>query len=352
MKLGEILASPWTRRAARWLGYPVFYGGAMLLFMRCTFPYERVGERAAVTFNAAQATGSGRRVEYDSVRGHWLFGLGARNVRLVSPPSPPGDDGKPTQPSVVEWEQARASVSPLRLLFGTLRVAFAVNAGEGAAEGWFANSEAERRLVLELQQFGLREVPVLAESIGVPLFGDVTGDIDLVFPEQRMSLAEGTVELVVDDVVVGDGKAKIRDFVALPEVRAGQLTLSAEVAEGRIKLTRLEAKGPDLELTARGQIRLRDSFARSLADISVEYRFSEEYKGKNEMTKGLFGDPKSKMPGLLDLDPKVKRAKTEDGGYSWRISGMLAKPSLQPVSAGSAAARARRARTSEADGED
>lgn len=348
--MSRILSSPWTGRLSRWMGYPTFYFLAMLVFVRCTFPYDRLGERAITTLNAAEAKKTGRRVEVDSVRGNWIFGLGFRGVRVVSPGAK-GEDGKAGPERVVQWDYARASVAPLRLLFGTLRVAFAGGAGDGTVDGVFWSSKTERRVGVELEQFALQDIPLLADTIGVPLLGTATGKADLVFAEQRLSLAEGTIELVMEDVTLGDGKAKIRNFVALPPVRAGQLTLVAEVTEGRVKLTKLEAKGPDLEFSVRGQIRLRDAFDKSLADLTLEYKFAEQYKTKNEMTKGLFGDKASKITGLLDLDPKIQRAKTADGGYAWRVSGSMGHLSFQaaPSGAAGAASRSRRAPGSKGD---
>ncbi len=350
--ISKLMASPWTRRVGRWAGYPAFYGAAMFLFARCTFPYDRLGERAVATFNATEAKKSGRRVEVDTVRGNWLFGLGAHGIKLVSPPGAVGEDGSVPPERVVEWDYARASVAPLRYLIGTLRVAFASHAGDGVVRGTFLSKLAERRLDVELEQFGMQHVPLLAEMVGLPLQGTASGAVELAFPEQRLSLAEGTLELVVDDVVLGDGKAKIRDLVALPPVRAGQLTLSLEVTEGRVKITRLDAKGPDLEVTMRGQIRLRDVFERSIADLTLEYRFSDQYKTKNDITKGLFGDPASKITGALDLDPKVQRAKRTDGGYSWRVSGTLGRMSFQPAASGADARASRAAKATEAEAED
>jgi type II secretion system protein N len=345
----RLLSSPWAWRVARWLGYPLFYGMMMVLCVRCTFPYDRLGERVVASFNAAEAKKSGRRIEVDSVRGNWFFGIGAHGVRVISPPSAPAEDGKVLPERVVEWEYARASVSPLRLLLGTLAVGFAGNAGDGSLHGNFRSSQKERSLSLEFEQFGIQDLPLLADTIGMPVLGAVTGKLELAFPEQRLSLGDGKISIVVEDVTLGDGKSKIRDFVALPPLRAGQLTLEVEVTEGRAKITRLDAKGPDLELSVRGQIRLRDTFERSTADLTLEYKFSEQYKTKNEMTKGLFGDPASKITGLLDLDPKVQRAKGADGAYTWRVSGTMAHLSFQPGSPGSDAKGGRSRKSQVAD---
>ena len=103
---------------------------------------------------------------------------------------------------------------------------------------------------------------------------------------------------------LGDGKAKIRDTIALPKLDAGELVLEAEAADGRLKIDKLTAKGHDLELVADGRIRLRDPFDSSLAELNLRFKFSDAYTNKNDMTRGLFGAPGSNIPGLFDLNPE------------------------------------------------
>ena len=58
--------------------------------------------------------------------------------------------------------------------------------------------------------------------------------------------------------------------------------------------------------------------------------------------ESLFGSADSKVPGLFDLDPKIRRAKGADGFYGWRASGQVAKLNFQPAADGSGAARSSR----------
>ena len=114
------------------------------------------------------------------------------------------------------------------------------------------------------------------------------------------------------------------------------------VEEGLVKIEKFAVRGPDLELESEGTIRLRDPFGTSRSDLTLRFKFTDQYKTKNDMTKGLFGEPGSKVPGLFDLDPKIKRAKGSDGFYSWRMSGPFAKLSFQPARGSSRAKKSRR----------
>ena len=85
----------------------------------------------------------------------------------------------------------------------------------------------------------------------------------------------------------------------------------------------------DLEVVSDGRIRLAETVNGSIADINLRFKFADAYKNKDEMTRSIFGAPGSSVPGLFDLDPKMKRAKREDGFYAWHFMGALARLSFQ-----------------------
>ncbi|HYP91020.1 MAG TPA: hypothetical protein VEQ59_22800, partial [Polyangiaceae bacterium] len=82
-----------------------------------------------------------------------------------------------------------------------------------------------------------------------------------------------------------------------------------------------------------GTLRLRDVFDTSVLNLGISFKFQDRYTNKSDITKSLFGS--GTMPGLFDLDPKMKHAKRPDGSYGWRASGSLAHlnfvPSPAPV---------------------
>ena len=117
----------------------------------------------------------------------------------------------------------------------------------------------------------------------------------------------------MDNLRVGDGKAKVLNAIALPEVNVGRVNLSATIAAGRLKIEKLNAKGSDLDLEIEGGARLRDPVGTSMLDLSLRFRFSDAYRSKNETTRGLLGEPGSKSPGLFELTPEVQKSKRPDG---------------------------------------
>ncbi len=337
MQLRLPTLSPRNVKILRLAGYPVFYLFCLLLFARLTFPYDRVKDRIIAEFDARQKGPTPKRLEIEDVSGHWLFGVEAEGVKLVSPPprapvASAGDaDAKPPPPKVLDIDSLHGSVSLLRLLFGTVAVDFGAELGDGQLDGSFVKGGDESVLELDIQDVSVAGLAPLEELVELPLLGVLGGHVEFTMPEGELSKADGTIELHIDDLQVGDGKAKIRNTIALPKLRAGNLKLAAEATSGKLDVGNLSANGPDFQLTSAGSLRLRDPFNASIADLRFNFKFKDSYKNKSDITRGLFGAPNSNVPGLFDLDPKIKRAKGADGFYSWRVTGPVAKLNFLPA---------------------
>lgn len=323
--------SPRQKQILRWVGYPLFYIVALLVFAYATFPYERVRDRIVSDYNAGQSPDS-HRLEIEELDGYWLSGIEVENAALVPPatskPKASGADGGAPKAKRTEIDQAYARASILRYIVGTLHVSFGAVMGEGDLEGYYSENDDGQEIHAELDAVDVGGLPYVSGVVGgLPLAGEMTGTIDLTLPESEFAQATGDIDLSIFGLSVGDGKTKVEGapLPALPKLRAGDLKLEATAEEGRVQVKKLESKGPDLELIADGKLRLRDPLDTSLAELNVRFRFTDAYKSKNDITKGLFG-----KQGLFDLDPKVKRAKRADGFYGWRMTGPLSNLSFQP----------------------
>ncbi len=335
--------TPRLRRILPWVLYPAFYLFAFVLFVRITFPYERIKERAIAAFAASQKA-AGKRLEIDALSGYGIFGLEAEGVRLITDPPagsgvalPAADDAKDgkesgPKPKVLAFDSVRVSLAALRRLFGTWVVSYSADIGGGEIEGTFFQDSEKAKVDVEASDVDVAGQSFLEDLAGLPLDGVLKGQVHLILPEGKMKAAEGSIELFIENLAVGDGKAKIRDTIALPKLQAGNLKLKAEAVDGRLTVKEFSTKGPDFEFSTDGTMRLRDPFDSSIADLNTSFRFTDAYKTKNELTKGLFGDPGSKVPGLFDMDPKTRRARGEDGFYRWRVSGPFARLNFRPAS--------------------
>lgn len=114
-------------------------------------------------------------------------------------------------------------------------------------------------------------------------------------------------------------------------MNVGNLTFTGEAKEGVLKVTKLGAGGKDVEIAGEGRVQVRENAGDSPLDMNLRFKVNDGYRGKNNDTKSLFGEPGSKFPALFELDPKVKASKRTDGFYGFHMVGTLAKPDFQPA---------------------
>jgi type II secretion system protein N len=309
------------------IGLPLFYLFALVLFARWTFPYDKLRDRLVLGFNQQQRETNGQQeLKIDELGPSWLTGVSAKGVRLLGPPSEPG---KP--PSELKVDEARASISLLGLLFGSTDVGARIDAFGGTIKGDFDESSKERKIDLSLDSLNLGLIPPITQGIGVPAEGSLTGAIKLAMVDAKASKATGTVSIEVQDVAIGDGKAKLAGLLALPRLVVGTVSIAGEAKDGVVKISKLTAGGKDVEIQGEGRVTLRDSLPDSFCDLNVRFKINDTYRTKSDMTKTLFGAPGSTVPGVFEMTPKVKQSKRPDGFYSWHMHGALSHPEFDPA---------------------
>jgi len=313
------------------VGYPVFYLVCLFVFATVTFPYDKLRQRIVASFNADQhATGGQQELRIDEMSGYWLSGVRVRGVTLSSPATEPG---KP--PSKIQIDEATVRYQMLPALIGHSDLNFDVYAFGGEASGSFDVSGKDRAIDVTLDSVDLGEVDPIVQMLGIPMQGKVSGTVRLALPEGKAAKGNGAVSLEASGVTVGDGKAKLKGALALPKIDVGTLSLAADAKDGALKITKLAAGGKDVELQGDGRITMRDSFGDSLCDANVRFKINDAYRGKNDITKSLFGAPGSNAPALFELaDPKIKQSKRADGFYGWTLRGTLARLEFIPAGGG------------------
>jgi type II secretion system protein N len=304
----------------------------LVLFFYITFPFAQLKQRVIAAYAATQGGASPGRLEIDDLTWSFAFpGVVAKGIRMVSLNPTVGAATPDTKPRVIALEEVSAHVSALKWLFGTKDFTFSADGMGGEVEGNVVISSKGREYTIELHDISPGQLPTIAETIGLPMTGTVNGEMQIVLPEEKAVLAQGQVDLVIQDLQIGDGKAKIRDTIAIPTVQVGTLEIKATITSGVLKIEKLAANGSDLELEGEGKIRLRDKIQQSGVELLVRFGFTDKYRNKSDLTKAIFGDPKSSAPGLFDLDPTMKRAKQADGSYNFNVAGTFDRLRYTPT---------------------
>ncbi len=315
------------KKYGKWIGYPLFYLFAFVIFLRILFPYDKIRERIVSTFNAQQRPGANQQqMAIDDIGGWWLTGIRIRGLRITSAPTEPGG-----APSEMKIDEARAKIGVLAAIVGHTDVTFHVDAFGGEIDGTYADSAKERSVDADLDGVDLTQINSLTDLLGLPVEGRAKGKLSLVMPEQKASKGTGTFTLDVSDTAIGDGKAKLKNALDWPKLAVGALSVTAEAKDGILKITKLSAGGKDLELSGEGKIQMRDLASESTVDVQMKFKINDTYRSKSKLTEALFGAPGSVKGGDVDrFVPKMKSAHRADGFYAFRLQGLMSKLDPKP----------------------
>jgi type II secretion system protein N len=374
--------------------YPLFYLFCLLSFFYLTFPWDRLRERAIAEFEATQATkgSEAQRLEIGSLSGFWITGVEIENAKLIVPPTAaeiaaadlaarraeeeaanpdPSSDGSGSAESgepaadadddasktgdeaeggkakkaeapkkkatprgpretVLLVERATARVQILPLLLGRVQVAVHVEAFGGEVNGSIpVRGKGDFEVALENVDLG--QIGIIRNYLTVPARGIATGELTLSRGENgKLAKSTGSLNLVIEDAVLGDGKTKIANLITLPAAKLGKVEIAAEAEGGALKISKFGAAGGDLELSAEGQVKLKEKWKSSALDLFLRFKFTDEFRMRDDKTKVIFGEPGSRIPGLIDSQPKIKRAKRGDDSYGIHFFGSLKSPKYEP----------------------
>jgi type II secretion system protein N len=329
-----------------WFGYATFFFFALLVFIYWSFPYDRVRDRIIAEFERSQKPGGPHQVlSIGKLEPSWFTGVILKDVSLTSYPLDPSKT-----PSVLRFDEIKARVSLGSLFSAAKDISFSVKGLDGTIDGSIthtltkdptpsagknAGPKYDRTIKMDIDGIALGQLAPVREAIGTAIGGTLKGTIDVTYGETRIDKANGTVALEVENFWVSDGKTPFKipalkavfgsEDITLPQIVIGNMPVQIAVKSGVARIEKMEAKGKDLDLSAGGQITLRENPSDSDMNLTLQFKFNDQYKKKGDSTAGLLL--------LLDSEPKLRASKRPDGFYSLRIAGLLGgSPQVMPAS--------------------
>jgi type II secretion system protein N len=327
------------RSFLNWLGYAGFFLFCFVLFAYLTFPYDRARAYFLTQFN--QQTLPGGRVKPSDVqlkitdlRPSWLTGVKMTGVELIKQATQPDD-----QPMVISADYATLRPSVLSLLAGDLDLLFDVGMGPGEIKGSYKKEDDKQEILAGIDAIDMSKLGIDG-IIGLPAKGQANGAINLTIAEETKD-TRGSINLKISKLVIGDGKSKLklptlRDGLTVDTINAGDLQLKVKVDKGVGVIEKFSSSGKDIQVEGDGSIRFVSQLKLSRLDLIIDLVFTNAYRNKSERTRTLFS--------LLNLSPKLQRAKTNDGGLRYQITGTLGSPRYRPAGRSYRAPRARTSR--------
>lgn len=300
----------------KWAGYPLFFILCFLFFAYKTFPYDRLADRIV-----QEARAKGYEIEIIDLTHSGLTGLTFEGLRLIIPAE--GEDAAPLDLII---DELSVSTTLFSLMSSTKSYSFDAELAGGEAEGDISLGESDMDVDVEFEDVDLGALPALRSFTKVPLAGTLSGDVVLAMPAE-VAEATGKVEIGIDGLIIGDGKAKIEipgwGGLTLDPADAGNLELTANIEEGLAKIERATAHGKDLELDVLGRVRLLRPLKRSDLNVMLRAKIQDAYKERS-----------AKVATMLELASSgLKAALTSDGAIQYAIAGSVGGR-LRPRAAG------------------
>jgi type II secretion system protein N len=314
----------WQRRLLQGVLLTLLFLVATVAFLYLAFPWERAARYA----EAALAKALDMDVRIGAIAPSWLTGLELRDLTLRT--------RKPDRQGHLRTFHAdrvlvRASLGTL--LGGDVDVDFDAQMMGGTIEGQLFRTKKDTRIVAHITSLSPNEVTFVRDMVGLPIKGSLSGEVDLTLRDNKFAKASGTVEFSGRNIVVGDGKAKLKlkvkpqyaelqEFldredqgVAIPPMKVGSFALKLRVSRGNARVTQFGASSEHIELKGEGELMLADPVTASTAGIYVMYRYTDAYQNIDSEARSMIEN--------MRTSPNYRRALRTDGFWGFCLTGVL-----------------------------
>jgi type II secretion system protein N len=319
-RVRSIPLSSKQRRILTYTGYPLFALFVAMLTFFWSVPRERVKDRLETALSADVTSGQplaiGMDVEIGDLSLKLFTGLGfkATDVVLRTRPINPGE-----KPARYIIDDVRVRLGLFSTMFGRPSYSFVGHALSGSIEGNVSGNNDESKVAVEIAKLVLNGVPGIQQSFGgLPVEGTVSGKLDVSVPKNLLANANGTIDVDIEDVAIGDGKAKLTvpndPFLAagvtFPRVKLGKLSGQIIIEKGRARFEGVRVHSADADATLDGYVELHDPIGMSQMHAYLKFRPSDALV-KREATVELMTNA---MAGT---------AKRSDGYIGLQMTGPL-----------------------------
>lgn len=284
--------------------YALYTGVLFLVFLIANFPHNVIVQRL---LKSIDLSAQGLRLEVGDTRFAWWRGYELQQVRL----SPTDPDALPLMEASSIYVRpgldglVRGQINSLHLLglmYG------------GAVDGTIAMGDGMRRATITLDGLQLHRYPEVASLLQLQN-GAVAGNLSGVITIESHGADGGENRAEAD---VGLDKASLTDAtlangLTLPALHFDRAAMKLSMQDGRVEVQEFEANGPELRLSASGQVALRDP----VNDSVLNLKFTA-LPGPNS--------PEEVRTLLSIIPPPPKGAKPD---APRTISGTLARPRVR-----------------------
>ncbi len=339
----------------RYVRYPIYVAFFFLVFivsLVIAFPDDEVKD--ILTVQIEKQLDHKYKVTIEDLDLWWLTGIQLENVRIEErksgeEPAEETEGGPELIPMEFTLPEVSARLSLLRSILGPT-VEFSIDVGGGEIDGIFRNGSDANELQMEFDELDLRKTQAIAAFLGVPFFGDLSGEIDLELDPKRNVPTAGTITLDGEKLTFGPATVKTDKlpsmaFLEVPQTNLGNLDIDMVVDDSNpkrpvMKIEKFEMNGRDMRGDVWGDIRVGAGSGNTILDLKMRMQFDETFVKKNSLAP------------LLNVS-EVRKGKNKEW-YGFQISGRTANVQFRgrPASAAGPSAEPAAKPEPEAGGKD
>nr|ADD93381.1 hypothetical protein [uncultured marine bacterium MedDCM-OCT-S01-C143] len=265
-------------RVLRFVGYAVFSLFSLFIALYLTFPIAAVAER--LSFDLENRSKGALTLEIGDIDLAGITGVEAEEVRVglgFTDPAIP-----------LKIDELRVRFGLLALLLTNTDIQADAMVGAGKVEGVFRSEDKfAMSLGASWQNLDLNAPPILPSLAGVPLAGELSGQVELAWT-RSLSKANGMLSFGFDDIELGAGEVFPGFKIGSP-VGSGKISMGYEVKDGTALLSQYEqtsdGKGgqPALSLElVEARAKLNNDIRRTTFEACVKFKLEDAYLNKKE----------------------------------------------------------------------
>jgi type II secretion system protein N len=318
--------TPRQRRILTWTGYPLFALLVALITFYSSVPRERVKDKLEMALSADVSSGQplaiGMDVQIGELSTTLFTGVGFKAQDIVLRTRPIAQGEKPARYII---DDVRVRLGLFSTMFGRPAYSFTAHALSGTVKGKVSGNNDGTKAKVELDSLVLNGVAGIQQALGgLPVEGTISGKLDAEAPKNLLANANGTVDIDVDGLAIGDGKAKLTvpgdpflsAGVTIPRVRLGKLSGQIVIEKGKARFDNVRVHSADADATLEGYVELHDPIAMSQIHAYLKFRPSEALVKRE--------------PTLELLNSTMTTAKRSDGFIGIQMTGPLSAIFFMP----------------------
>jgi len=245
-------------RRVRILLYALYGELCLSAALLLTFPYDTLARR--LEYEAGRRPGTSLSI--GEIGPALPFGLRLGDVTF----SKASRDGGPARK--LQLEEVRLTPALMPLLRGKAGVDAGLSLMGGHIDATVAVGRDSRQLNAELQELSLAEGGLIQSFTGLNLSGVLNGSLELA-TDGAGHPNGGRLSLEIADAALKGGKAL---NVTLPAMALGQPKIEAEIAGGTARLSKLEARSEEVELSGSATVTLKPELMLSPLKGSLRFK--------------------------------------------------------------------------------